>query len=177
MKGLNPGVLSGSILAIAGLRLMMAPYPNIEPIMFFTLSTALVFGPLAGFLLGLGTMITSDVFLGLLGPWTLYTSLTYGIVGLAAGFIGIKKKKWDRAGLTVLAFLLTVFYDLVTATFWALQTMQPLTVVYAAQIPFTLLHLSNCVLVCMFAPYMMKAFEAVKDFSIVGCFKRFWSYV
>ncbi|MBN2015083.1 MAG: ECF transporter S component [Candidatus Altiarchaeota archaeon] len=177
MKGFNPGILSGSILAIAGLRLMMAPYPNIEPIMFFVLTTALVFGPLAGFLLGLGTMIVSDFYIGLLGPWTLYTSFTYGMVGLAAGFIGLKKKEWNRTGLTLLAFALTVFYDMVTATFWALQTLQPLTIVYALQIPFTLLHLSNCVFVCIFAPYMMKAFETVKDFSITGCFKRFWSYV
>lgn len=145
----------------------MAPYPNIEPIMLFVISTALVFGPISGFLLGLGSMVASDLFIGLIGPWTVYTSLTYGIVGLLVGFFGILKKNWNRASLTAIAFVMTIFYDLVTGTFFAFQFMIPWNIAMINQIPFTILHLSNCVFVFLFAPHLMRAFSSAKDFSIV----------
>ncbi len=167
MSRLNLSILSGGIFLLAGLRFLMAPYPNVEPIMLFVISTALVFGPLAGFILGFGSMIVSDMFLGLYGPWTLYTAPTYGLIGLIVGFIGTSKNKWGRPELTALAFVMTIAYDIITATFWALQTLQPLIVVYVTQIPFTLLHLSNCVFVFLFAPYLMRVLSVARDFSIV----------
>lgn len=167
MTRANASVLFGTILLVAGLRIMKGPmYPNVEPIMLFTIVTALAYGPRAGALLGAGSLIFSDFMMGLPGPWTLYTSLSYGLIGLAAGILGMWRKSWKREELAAVAFVATIFYDTVTATFWGLQTMQPLLVVYAAQVPFTLLHLSNCALAYVFAPEMMKALDHAKDFSL-----------
>jgi uncharacterized membrane protein len=166
--------MSGGIFLVAGLRLLMAPYPNIEPIMLFTLSTALVFGPLAGFLIGFGSMAFADTFLGMAA--TIYTSLTYGAIGLVAGFIGMSKNKWGREELTALTFLLTVVYDVVTASFFAIQFMIPWGAAMITQVPATLLHLSNCVFVYFFAPYLMRFFEEARDFSIVRFLRTFRFY-
>jgi uncharacterized membrane protein len=176
MARLNLSILSGGILFIAGLRFLMAPYPNIEPIMLFTIVSALSYGPLAGFLIGFGSMLVSDLFIGLAGPWTIYTTLTYGFVGLSVGFLGIRKKEWGRAGLTAVTFVMVILYDLITATFFAFEFMVPWNAAIASQIPFTLLHLSNCVFVFLFAPYLMRAFSAMRDFSIVGVLRKFRFY-
>jgi len=168
-------VLSGIIILIAGLRFGMAPFPNIEPIMLFTIVSALTLGPISGFLVGFGSMALSDLFVGM-GPWTVYTSLTYGLVGILTGFLGIIRKRWGRLELTVLVFVMTILWDLITATFWAIQTMQPLTVVYALQVPFTLLHLSNCIFAFLFAPYLMKALSRASEFSITKFLKRVFAH-
>lgn len=159
----NFSVLFGSILLLAGLR-MMDPYPNIEPITLFTITTALVFGPLQAALLGAGALAASDVFMGLPGPWTLYCALSFGAIGAICGLAGAVKSKWSREELTALTFAMTIFYDAVTATFWGIQTMT-LPGAYVAQVPFTLLHLSNCILAYVLAPALIAAFEYVKDFS------------
>jgi len=157
-----------SILPVAFLRVFMAPIPNVEPIMLFTIVIALNFGPISGFIFGAGSMFFSDFILGLPGPWTLYTSLAYGFVGLLVGFIGVffKERKFNRIELSAIAFVMTILWDLITATFWAFQTMQPLYLVYVAQIPFTLLHLSNCIFAFLFAPYLMKFYSEVKNLSV-----------
>jgi uncharacterized membrane protein len=147
-------------------------YPNIEPIMLFTIVTALAYGPRAGALLGAFSLIVSDFMIGLPGPWSLYTSLSYGLIGLAVGLLGSWKRTWRREELTAIAFVATIFYDTATATFWALQTMQPLPAVYAAQVPFTLLHLSNCAVVYILAPEMMKFLDYAKDFSVAEMMKK-----
>lgn len=166
MSKLHVGVLFGTIILVAGLRVAKGPMlPNVEPIMLFTIVAALAYGPRAGGILGAGSLIVSDFMIGLPGPWTLYTSMSYGLIGLAAGILGSWKRSWRREELTAVAFVATIFFDAVTATFWGLQTMQPLLVVYAAQVPFTLLHLSNCAFVYVLAPEMMKALDYAKDFS------------
>lgn len=155
-----------SIIAVVGLRVLMASLPNVEPIMLFTLSIALVFGPITGFIFGLGAMFISDFFI-IAGPWTLYTSVSYGIVGLISGFLGIFKKSWNRKELTFLSFAMTIFYDFITATFFSFEFFIPLKAVLIAQIPFTLLHLSNSIFVFFFAPYLMKFYSETKDFSLM----------
>jgi uncharacterized membrane protein len=170
---INFGVVSGSILSVAGLRVLMAPLPNVEPIMLFTIVTALTLGPISGFIFGAGSMFISDFFMGRAGPWTLYTSLAFGFVGILVGLIGTftRNKNWNklkgRAELFGIAFIMTIFWDLITATFFAFEFFIPWYTVMITQIPFTLLHLSNCAIVPLFAPHLMKVFSAAKNFSIL----------
>lgn len=160
----NPGILMASIGLLASLRVMMAPLPNIEPIMLFTIPLAIVLGPLAGFSLAFGSMVTADLMMGSLMA-TAYTSVTYGTIGLICGILGKLKKSWSRLELTTLSFGMILFYDLITATFFALQFMLPIPIALISQIPFTILHLSSSVLVFLFAPSLIKAAEAMKEFS------------
>ncbi len=166
MTRAKAGALLATILLVAGLRVMKGPMlPNVEPIMLFTIVTALAYGPRAGALLGAGSLLISD-FMIFPGPWTLYTAGCYGILGAAIGLLGSWKKSWKREELTAVAFVATIAYDAVTASFWALQTMQPLLAVYIAQVPFTLLHLSNCAFAYALAPEMMKALNYAKNLSV-----------
>lgn len=159
-------LLSSSPL-VAFLRVTMSSLPNIEPIMLFTLSFSLVFGPISGFIFGFSTMFLSDFFMNMAGSWTLYTSVSYGMIGLISGFLGILKRRWNRKELTCLAFTMTILYDLITLIFFSFDFFIPLKFTLIAQIPFTLFHLSNCIFVFLFAPYIISFYSETKDFSIV----------
>ena len=181
---LNYTALLAGIISVAVLRVAMSPYPNIEPVMLFTLAAGLAAGPLAGFLMGAGTMLFSNILMApgpLTFPWilhmplvTAYTMLTYGLVGIFAGVAGMVKQNFRRWEYAVLAAGLTIFYDIVTCICFALQFYGPsgIPAALAMQIPFTVLHLSNAVIAFIFAPYVHKAALKVKDYSI----GRFFSH-
>jgi len=168
------GAFSITVAMLASLRVMMAPLPNIEPIMLFTIPAALVLGPLAGFSLAFGSMVLADSMMGMSGLWTVYTSLTYGGIGIICGLLGKMKRNWNRWNLTVLSFGMILLYDMVTATFFAMQFMIPVPVALINQIPFTILHSSSCVLVFLFAPSLIKAVEKAKEFSLSRFLKRLY---
>jgi len=179
----SQSLLAGIILA-ASLRVAMSPYPNIEPVMLFTLAAGLAAGPIAGFLMGAGTMFLSNILMApgpLTFPWllhmplvTIYTMLAYGLVGIIAGLAGIVKKSFRRWEYAALAAGLTIFYDLVTCVCFALQFYGPggIPVAMAMQIPFTVLHLSNAVTAFIFAPYVHKAALKAGNFSIIRSFSH-----
>lgn len=176
----NFQVLLAGIISAAALRAAMSPYPNIEPVMLLTLAAGLAAGPLAGFLMGAGSMLISNIFMApgpLTFPWllhmplvTFYTMLTYGVVGIFAGIAGIFKKSFRRWEYALLAAVLTIFYDLVTCICFALQFYGPggIPMALSMQIPFTILHLSNAVIAFAFAPYVHKAALKAGSFSING---------
>ena len=147
-------------------RVVMAPLPNAEPIMLFTIVAGLVNGHRCGFVTGVTSLSVSDVLIGMAGPWTFYTSLTFGLVGLMCGLLGKTKIKWNRKNLVLLAAIMTIFYDLVTMTIFAIQFMTPFPVALMGQIPFTIMHLSNCVLVFLIAPFLIKQFRQIKTHNI-----------
>ena len=62
------GIL-GAIIAAS--RIPFAAIPNVQPCTFLIMAVGLVFGPLAGFMVGGTTAIVSNLFLGM-GPWTIW---------------------------------------------------------------------------------------------------------
>jgi len=168
LKTKHTALLAG-ILSAAALRTAMAPYPNIEPVMLFTLTAGLTGGPLAGFIMGAGTMALSNIMMTagpLTFPWilqmplvTVYTSVSYGLVGVLAGIAGVFKKASAALNTQHFAAALTVFYDLITCIAFALQFYGPAGIPTALtmQVPFTALHLSNAVIVFIFAPMLHNA--------------------
>jgi energy-coupling factor transport system substrate-specific component len=184
----NPMVLFASVIAVAAMRILMAPAPNIEPVMLFTLTAGLALGPLTGFVMGAGSLLLSNILLAgspLSFPWifqmplvTLYTSLTYGAVGVMAGLLGNAKKRWGRIDLTLAAAGLTVFYDLVTCICFALQFYGPAGIPLAleSQVPFTLLHLSNAVFAFVFGPYVLRMAQKAGDLSITRYIDQLRTY-
>jgi hypothetical protein len=180
----NYSALLAGIISAAALRAAMSPYPNIEPVMLFTLAAGLAAGPIAGFLMGAGSMLVSNIIMApgpLTFPWlmhmplvTIYTVLTYGVVGIIAGLAGMVKKSFLRWEYAALAAGLTLFYDLVTCICFALQFYGPAGIgaALAMQVPFTVLHLSNAVIAFIFAPYVHRAALKAGDYSIV----RFFSH-
>jgi hypothetical protein len=179
---INFQVLLAGIISVAALRVAMSPYPNIEPVMLFTLAAGLAGGPFAGFLMGAGSMLASNILMApgpLTFPWllqmplvTFYTMLTYGVVGIFAGLAGIFQKSFRRLKYAALAAGLTLFYDLVTCICFALQFYGPggIPMALSAQMPFTILHLSNAAIAFVFAPYVHNAALNAGNCSIVRFF-------
>jgi len=175
----DAALLISGIVATSGLRVLMAPMPNIEPVMTATIVAGVAGGPLAGLLTGVCSMVLSNILLAggpLTFPWiiamplvTVYTSIPYGIIGAAAGIIAVFRRKWSRSDFAIFAGLATLFYDFVTAICFALQFYGPAGIYGAliAQVPFTVLHLSNVVLAFVFAPYFVKAASALRESWLV----------
>jgi len=169
-------VSSTSIGSAVSLRAAMLPLPNIEPVMLFTLAGALVYGPLYGFFIGFMAMAISDIIIKIAGVWTIYTAISYGLVGFAAGLIGILKPgiKKSRASIVLLAFTLTIIYDIMTTAAWAFSFMVPLPVAFVSLIPFSLIHVAgNCALAFIFAPSIIGFMSRVSEPSASsGLFKK-----
>lgn len=171
------GFLSTGIVAAAALRIWMAHLPNIEPIMLFTIVAGLSAGPVAGLLMGAGSMILSNLLM-LPGPhtfaWilhmplvTIYTSLSYGVIGILCGLLGLVKKEWGCINLGLLAGISTLFYDGVTCVLFAIQFYGPagIPAALSMQVPFTIMHLTNVIFVMFFAPYMFKILNKAYRYS------------
>ncbi|MFA9397100.1 MAG: ECF transporter S component, partial [Clostridiaceae bacterium] len=91
----NYGTKEISLLATlagvaGGLRVLMAPFPNIQPTTFLVALTGYVFGPFEGFLVGALSAFISNMFLGQ-GPWTIFQMLGWGVVGFISGYLPSKK--------------------------------------------------------------------------------------
>ncbi len=147
---------------------------GIESVMLFTLSGALVYGPIYGFIIGASIMAITDFMIGLVGLWTLYTALAYGLVGFLAGIVGMLKKKFTRAELAGLAFIFTILFDVITMTAFAFQFGIPLSIAAINQIPVTLIHVAgNTLLVFVFAPALIKIMNIISDPAVTeGLWRR-----
>ncbi len=93
-------------------RLAFTILPNVAPVAPFSLMSGYLGGPLSGFLVGFLTMFVSDLYIGV-GPWTVFTSLFMGIVGVS-GWI-CRKVSPDRLTLFIIAYLSVLLYDVGTS--------------------------------------------------------------
>lgn len=173
---LKNAVSGGTIGIAAGLKASTNFFAHfgIESVMLFTLSGALVYGPIYGFLIGASTMVVADFMVGLVGLWTLYTAFAYGFVGFLAGVIGMFKKKFTRVELAALAFVLTIIFDAIAMTAFAFQFGISLSIAAINQIPVTLIHAAgNTLLALVFVPVLMKTMNIISDPTVTeGLWKR-----
>ncbi len=84
----------------------------------FTIVGATMLGWLYGLLIGILSFVVSDILLGL-GPWTIFTSTTCGLIGALWGLFFRKVNDSLLVFLTV--FLLTLTYDIFTS--WILYVI------------------------------------------------------
>lgn len=83
----------------------------------FTVLGGIMFGPLAGFIIGFGSFLFSDIMIGLPGLWTATTSVSMGAIGIISGLIWIRKERGaiSKAALGVGTYILVLFYDILTS--------------------------------------------------------------
>jgi len=169
-------VSGGTIVTAATLKAATTPLAHfgIESVMLFTLSGALVYGPVYGFIIGASVMVMADLMVGLVGLWTIYTALAYGFVGFLAGVVGMHKKKFTRVELAGLAFILTILFDAIAMTAFALQFGIPLLIAVINQIPVTLIHTAgNTLLAFVFSPALIKIMNIISAPAVTeGFWKR-----
>jgi uncharacterized membrane protein len=153
----NPLKFTFGIVLLYLLRLIPMPLPNFEPIMATTLPFAKKYGKIAGMLFPIIAIIAFDL-ITRPGMWTIYTAITYGMIGFAAGkyFGSIKKVKMrNYLGFGIAG---TLAYDAITALVFGFQFGQPLAVTIIGQIPFTIYHLlGNALMIGILVPIINRA--------------------
>ena len=149
-------------LAAAG-RILFAPFPDFKPVSAIAIIAGVAFGRRCGFLVGSLAALASNFFFGQ-GPWTPWQMYAWGMVGYLAGLIA-QTGLFDTAPKTVYAygFASALFYGLIL-NLWSIlgffhpQTLGQFLAVYAAALPFDLMHGVATVvfLLALFAPWRRK---------------------
>jgi len=75
----------GTISAV--LRIPFVAIPSVQPCSYLIICSGYVFGPVAGFMVGALTVLASNFFIGLHGPYTPYQILAWGLLGVVAGYL------------------------------------------------------------------------------------------
>jgi energy-coupling factor transport system substrate-specific component len=104
--------LIGILAAItAAARIPFAAIPSVQPCTFLIIAIGLVFGSLAGAMVGSLTAAISNIFLGQ-GPWTAWQMVAWSMAGIVAGYVGKKYPGYDVKDLIILGVILGVAYNL-----------------------------------------------------------------
>jgi energy-coupling factor transport system substrate-specific component len=104
--------LVGILAAIsAASRIPFAALPNIQPCTFLIIVTGLVFGALAGAMVGSMTALVSNFFFGQ-GPWTVWEMMAWAMVGIVAGYVGKRVANVGVKHILALSVVLGIAYTL-----------------------------------------------------------------
>ncbi|HJV45168.1 MAG TPA: ECF transporter S component [Bacillota bacterium] len=161
-------VLIAILSAIAAVsRIPFAPIPNVKPVSFIIMVSAMVFGKEAGFIIGSTAALVSNIFFGQ-GPWTPWQMFAWGMVGFVTGLM--KDTKWMtwRLGQAAYGFVWGFVFD----WFMNLSVMinfvkdfqwQALIATYMAGFYFDLAHAcSNALFLYFFGASWLKILDRFK---------------
>lgn len=159
------------------IRLIPFRPPNIEPILATLMPYSRAYGPRAGFFFAFASMFLFDLFTGKVGPWTLVTGLSYGVVGVWAAYF-FRRRKNSRRGYVMFAIIGTLFFDLATGlTAGPVFFNQPLSTAIIGQIPFTALHLlGNISFAFVLSPALYRYVignKKLKTYAITSLIQKF----
>lgn len=114
--------IMGAVSAVV--RIPFAAVPSVQPSTYLIICTGYVFGAVPGFMVGALTALVSNLFLGQ-GPWTVYQMFAWGLVGVAASYLG--RFHPGRRGLIIFGIVSGyVFGAIMNLWFWA-SLVYPLT--------------------------------------------------
>ncbi len=160
--------LIGILAAItAASRIPFAALPNIQPCTFLIIATGVMFGPLAGVMVGGMTAAVSNMFLGQ-GPWTVWQMAGWSLVGLIAGAIGKRRPDIGVWGIAVLGVISGMIYNtLLDFSSWVwlygLDTTKFLAV-FALGLPFGIAHsVGNAIFAFALGKPVLFAFRRFKS--------------
>lgn len=96
----------------AASRILLTFIPNVSLTTPITIISGVFMGPVGGFLVGLLSMVISDIYIGF-GPWSFVTSFSMGLVGFLSGLL--IRRIGDRFLIFTFSYLVTLLYDLLTS--------------------------------------------------------------
>lgn len=149
----------------AGLRVVMAPLPNIMPTTFLVALTGFVFGPFTGFITGALAAFLSNIFLGQ-GPWTFFQMFGWGVIGLISAFL---PKNIKASSFSIICFLYGFLFDYIVELWYILGfikeiSLASVTAMLATGFIFDMLHgAANFFFSIVFYNTLKKVFIRYKD--------------
>jgi len=154
----------GTISAVS--RVPFATLPGVQPCTYLVICSGIVFGPIAGFMVGAVTAAVSNIFLGQ-GPWTVFQILGWGLAGLTSGVLfGIGKPLRDsRVFLVVYGVMWGYLFGFIVNVWYWVTYIYPLTwktllFTQATSIWFDTMHaLGNAVFMLFLAPKTIAMLE------------------
>ncbi|MGE5542820.1 MAG: prenyltransferase/squalene oxidase repeat-containing protein, partial [Bacillota bacterium] len=153
-------VASLAALASAG-RVAFAFIPNVQPTTFIVATTGIVLGPAQGYMVGVLSVLASNVFLGH-GPWTAWQMAAWGAAGASAGVLGILVRDVNRRRLALFLGVWGFLFGLIMNVWHWLSftfplSLKTLVVVEAAGLWFDAMHAAgNVVFALIFGDHMLK---------------------
>lgn len=81
----------------------------------FTILGGLMFGCKWGAFIGVMSFLVSDFIIGFAGFWTIFTSLSMGLVGILSGFLNRLDADSSLLSLSVCSYLLILIYDILSS--------------------------------------------------------------
>jgi len=168
-KGLSAKHISliamlGTISAVS--RVPFAALPGVQPCTYLVICSGIVFGPIAGFMVGAVTAAVSNIFLGQ-GPWTVFQILGWGLAGLTSGvlFRVVKPLRNSRAFLVVYGVAWGYLFGFIMNVWHWVTYIYPLTwktllFTQATSLWFDTMHaLGNAVFMLVLAPKTIAMLE------------------
>jgi uncharacterized membrane protein len=150
--------LKFAIAFVLCLLLRLIPFrpANFEPIMGTMMPFAKRFGPLAGGIFAVISMVIYDLFTSY-GAWTWYTAITYGVISVWAGYY-FQNRTASRGNFLLFSLMGTLVFDALTGpiipSLFFHGHFMALTI---PQIPFTLSHLAgNTLFAVIVSPIVYK---------------------
>ncbi|GIO22593.1 ECF transporter S component [Oceanobacillus sp. J11TS1] len=144
-------------LAVVG-RYAFQFIPNVQPVTAIVILTGIFLGPVSSVILAVLVVFLSNMLLGM-GIWTVWQIISWCIIGLAAGMIGIGWKKVPLGFLVLFSVVSGYFYGFiislttyqVTGHFWPY---------YLAGLPFDTAHaVGNGVFIVLLYPLLHFLFQ------------------
>jgi len=163
------------IAGVAG-RVLLAPAPNIEPVLILSMLAGMLLGGIYTMIVPVAIMALSDVYFYFVPYEGIYPAFSilglaafvysgYAFVAVMGGFLMRRRVLWRTktiAIFTTISVPLTIAYDAWTAfgnwLFLSAPLGQTLPEVYGMQVPFTLIHVFSSLL---FAPILGTTFLAL----------------
>lgn len=106
-------------------RIIFMAIPGVEVTTFLVILTGVTFGPLAGFLTGIFSVLISNIFLGH-GPWTVFQMLAWGLCGVTSGYLGHYIKN-HKIILSIFAFMWGFLFGWINNLWHWLAFIEPLS--------------------------------------------------
>ena len=156
------------------IRLIPGRPPNIEPILGAQMPFSKAYGGGAGFVFAFLSVVLFDILVGKFGPWTFFTAVIYGILGIWALYF-FKKRENSTKNYFYFAIIGTIFFDAITGlSIGPLFFHQPFMEALIGQVPFTGIHLiGNTFFAITLSPALYRYVLLNKKFESDSLFKIF----
>ena len=158
-------------LAAAG-RILFAPVPSFKPVSAIAIIAGAAFGRRSGFMVGALAALVSNFFFGQ-GPWTPWQMYAWGLIGYLGGVLAQAGLFRSKAVLLGFGFVSGPLYGVIINVwsivgFYHPETVAQAALVYAAALPFDVLHgiATSVFLAALYLPWQRKLARIKRKFGL-----------